>query len=336
MRTTPHDVDEFLRAGVVDAAAASRMRAYIGDHAEPADGFDLTSLAYYAGALVLLVSAGWFGFETFSRWDTRALLVYTFVLTAVVLGVGEWLWRRPSTRHPAGLLLAVAPVGFGVAAGCVLRMTGLWPPLADRTAHLFSLHQGPDAVISLTILATGVAIHRLRPHPFLGVPIGSAMAALSVTIGRVLQPQGARATWLGAQLAGGLATLAIAYLTDLRGDRRLAFWLYLAALLTGLAALYELDPGRWILLATHVALLLAAVLLQRRTFLVFGGLGALFHTGAIVEDLFDSALLSAASLAALGLALVFGGLAYARHRDRIRQSILDRLPPRLRRLVPPG
>ena len=77
----------------------------------------------------------------------------------------------------------------------------------------------------------------------------------------------------------------------------------------------------------NLSFMLVAVLIQRRAFMVVGGVGLFTYLVYLAGDLFRDSLLFPVALSGIGLVLIFGGVAYARREDRIREWIMRRLPP---------
>src|SRR5256886_13320231 len=65
--------------------------------------------------------------------------------------------------------------------------------------------------------------------------------------------------------------------------------------------------------------MLVAVLLQRKTFMVFGAIGVYSYLGHLAFDVFKNSLLFPAALTALGIAIIAAGVWY-RSREAARSE----------------
>jgi hypothetical protein len=83
-----------------------------------------------------------------------------------------------------------------------------------------------------------------------------------------------------------------------------------------------------------VLLMLASVLLQRRAFAVFGGLGLAFYLIDLAERLFKDSLLFPVALSAIGIAAIAVGLLYYRYMTRIEGWLAAHLPGLVKALRP--
>jgi hypothetical protein len=137
----------------------------------------------------------------------------------------------------------------------------------------------------------------------------------------------------------GLVLLAAGLAVDRRTRDDHAFWLYLPGLLAlsgGLVTWHAASESAVLaVLVINAALVLASLLLQRRSFAVAGALGMAAAAGHLADDLLDAQALSFA-LAAIALAVIGLALLYHLHHHRLERLLASRVPPPLRRLLPPG
>ena len=81
--------------------------------------------------------------------------------------------------------------------------------------------------------------------------------------------------------------------------------------------------------------LVVAVLLRRRVYAVFGGLGIVAWLGWLSAEVFADTLLFPLAVAVLGLAIMAFGIALARYGKAWAAGINARLPASVQRLAPP-
>ncbi|MDP2849099.1 MAG: hypothetical protein Q8O35_13050 [Humidesulfovibrio sp.] len=94
------------------------------------------------------------------------------------------------------------------------------------------------------------------------------------------------------------------------------------------------ELGRQAYLGINLVLLLAAIVLQRRAFLAFGGTGVGLYLGELAHRLFKDSILFPLVLRALGLGIMGLGWAYRRHCAALDAAVMRRLPDWLCRSLP--
>jgi hypothetical protein len=192
-----------------------------------------------------------------------------------------------------------------------------------------------------TVLAAVLAL-RLVGSPFLVAPLAfvgwfASMDLSEVAFG-VDASDHARAA---VSAAVGMVMLAAAWLLDLRRLRAHAFWLHLFGLMAIAGSFcylgVDLDSGwPWTAQGVLGAVgLMVAVVLQRRVYAVFGGLGVAAWLGWLSSEVFADTLLFPLAVVILGLSVTAFGIALVRHGAAWGPRIAARLPPPVRRLRPP-
>jgi hypothetical protein len=129
----------------------------------------------------------------------------------------------------------------------------------------------------------------------------------------------------------GLAVLLASFVVDKRCRKNdFAFWTYLYGLIAfwgGLSAMHsdsEINKLNYCLL--NLVLMLAAVYLRRRVFMVFGVMGVLGYTGHLAWEVFKDSFAFPLILAFLGLFVVFLGVKFQRNKDRIEAAVESVFP----------
>jgi hypothetical protein len=138
----------------------------------------------------------------------------------------------------------------------------------------------------------------------------------------------------------GLAVMIVAWLADLRRDKRedMTFWLHLA----GAAAFWgglsissgspEFEKALYCLL--NVGLLAYSLFMSRRIYAVFGALGIALYLGHLASEVFPDTILFSFALSAIGIAIVAAGIYTQRHRTDLKEWFDRTLPEGLQRLRP--
>jgi len=132
----------------------------------------------------------------------------------------------------------------------------------------------------------------------------------------------------------GLAMLVLAFVLDGR-ELDFAFWFYLFGLLTFTGGLTLMGNGtqltKAIYCAIHLAMIGLAVLLQRKAFLVFGGIGVFAYLAGEAETYFRNSLGFTFALTVIGILFIVAGIAYKRNEPALEAKMAPLIPARIRR-----
>jgi hypothetical protein len=325
------------RAGL-GREAFERIQAALAAEPETAPAFEAAHVSYYLGALLIIGAMGWFITNGWDRLSGLTIAAIALAYTAVFGAVGVRLFGRASTRVPGGLLTTVAVCMTPLAVYGLERAAGWWP---SSDPGMYRFHPSFDASLVAwvamevaTVLAALVALWRVR-FPFITAPAAFALWYLSMDGTAWLL--GAHGTWqqeCGISVVFGLAMLILAWFLD--GARKLdfAFWFYLFGLfaLSGGLTLYR-SESEWSkagYCAIHFAMLIAAVLLRRRVFLVFGGIGVFLYLAQEAAEHFRNSLGFTLALTAIGVAFIVAGIAYKKNEARLEASLAPLMPARIR------
>jgi len=182
-------------------------------------------------------------------------------------------------------------------------------------------------------------LRRFR-FPFLTAPIALALWFMSMDLTPLVFGQ-TDFSWVQRRQVSiwfGLAMLLAAYQADRRTREDFAFWGYLFGLLAFWGGLTSIDSSNEIArlgyCGVNILLLVAAILLERKVFLVFGGVGVSLYLGHLAHRVFKDSLAFPFVLTALGLGIMALGWAYQRHRAPIDSAVLSGLPAWVIRSLP--
>jgi hypothetical protein len=273
------------------------------------------------------------GFMTtaWERFGGPGILVIATVYAACFALVGCRLWQKESDRVPGGLLVTLAVWMVPLAIYGLERTTGIWPqgdPGAYSGYHMWI--KGSWFLMEAGTIAAGLAALRSVRFPFLTFPIAFAFWYMSMDLAPLLLGRPASGwygdwdTRLWVSVGVGLIMLALSILTDRRTAEDYARWGYLFGLLSfagGLTVLMRSESSWAAYAAVNLALMFAAVLLQRRVFLVFGATGVYIYLGRLAYVVFKDSVLFPFALTVLGLAIIYGGVLYQRHHEQIEASV---------------
>ena len=349
MQISKRQLDQLVGAGVIDDVTAQRIVAYFDRTDTDRPRFDLSHTAYYLGALVVMSALGWFMNEAWSRYGGWVLTIVAVSYATAFWLAGDSLWRQPGLKQPGGLLFTLAVWMVPLAVFGVQYALGWWPreARASYQAYYPRISGSWVAMEAATILAAGVAL-RFRRFPFLTFPLAFALWFLSLDLAALIVPtHAANMLTAGSGLHTlvferkreitvlfGATVLGLTYLLDRRTDEDYAFWLYLFGLVAYWGALSSAGVGSVAYCLINLGLILVAVLLQRKTFVVFGAIGLYGYLGHLAFEVFRDSLFFPAALTALGIAIIGLGVLYRKQEGRVDAALLRLLPEALRRTLP--
>src|SRR5882762_3257258 len=309
----------------------------------PQRRFTGLNVAYYFGALLVIAAMGWLmtlGWESFGGKGIFVIAtLYAFFFTLA----GLRLLAEPQTRTPGGLFVTIAVCMTPLAVYGFERMTGLWPGADPGEYRGFFpwIRGGWFAMEAATVLAGLIALRKVR-FPFLVAPIALVLWFMSMDAAPALFHAHA---WDGdiarrVSIVFGLAMLFVAFQVDHRTEEDYASWLYLFGMVSFWGAITSMHSGsevsRLLYCAMNLGFVVASVLLRRRIFLVFGGLGVNLYLGHLAWRVFAKSTIFPVVLTLLGLGIITAAVYYQRHRAAIELRIEGWIPLWVRDLLPPA
>lgn len=341
MRIEESHLRRAVASGIISREQAEGILELAARDEEERPGLSVQHVAYYLGGLVVIGAMGWYLTDAWARMSPWGFVATAVLSAGVFLAAGAWLWRVPGGRIPGGLLVTLAVCATPLAVYGVEQLLGFWPqgPSNLYTDFFHRTRTCWLAMEAATVLAGLLALRRWR-FPFITAPISVALWFMSMDLAPLLFGQedliwGER-RWVS--VCFGAAMLALAAGLDRRTREDYAFWFYLFGLLAFWGGLMDMDSGgelcKFVYLCVNLFLLLAGVLLERRAFLVFGGLGVLIYQGHLARRVFGDSMLFPLVLSAAGLAIIWLGWIWQRHAGRIDAALLARTPDWLRRSLP--
>lgn len=304
--------------------------------------FDVPNLAFYLGALVVMSALGWFMTTAWERFGGRGIFVIATTYVACFAVVGYRLWQKEAYRVPAGLLMTLAVWVVPLAIYGLERMTGIWPQGDPGTFPGYHMWvKGSWLLMEVGTIAAGLVALRYVRFPFLTFPVAFAFWYMSMDLALLLlrKPHdGWYGGWwderLWLSVGVGLIMLIISGLVDRRTPEDYARWGYLFGLLSfagGLTVMMRTEAWWAAYAAVNLGLMLTAVVLQRRVFLVFGAIGVYAYLAQLAYVVFKDSVMFPFALTVLGLAIIYGGVLYQRHRGRIESRLREMLLGPVRR-----
>jgi hypothetical protein len=347
MRFTRRDLDWAVGEGLIGAAEAERLWRGLEARAEASPRFDAAHVAYYAGALLVIGAMGWFMSAAWEELGGGGIFTIAAVYMVAFWALGRRLWHRPGGQVSGGLMVAVAVAITPLAVYGLQRWLGLWQgndPGSYRDFHVW-IRSG-WFTMELATVVVGLLAVRVVPFGFVTAPIAFALWYMSMDLTPIIagaddfewELRKAVSLWFG------LAMLATSYVVDRRWlggpGRDFAFLGYLFGLIAFWGGLKMMDSdselAKFGYFLVNAGLILAAVFLRRRAFLVFGPLGCFGYLGYLAYDLFeDSALFPVTvTVTVAGVLVIALRMALRRYGPGWEAAIVAAMPEGLRRLRP--
>jgi hypothetical protein len=346
------DLRSIRDAGLIDDAKLAEIASFLGERAKTsrsasAPRFDLTHVLWYAGALIIIGAMGLFTNEAFNRMGGWALAGCGAAYLVIFIAAGDYLWRKPGLRVPAGLLVTVAIsmvplIIYGIQDALDLWKYALGDP--GNYKNFYPYINGSWVYMETgAIIAALVAVWRY-PFPFILLVAAVALWFMSMDLGMWLTrtPDGYD-DWQVRQnvsIIFGLVMIVAAWTVDVlrRDGPDFPFWIHIFGVMAFWGALTatgggtEFDKALYCLLCA--GMIGFGVFLNRRVYAVFGALGVATYLGYLASEVFPDVLLFSFALSAIGLAVIALGLLLHRNYGKLETTLNENMPEALRRLRP--
>lgn len=340
MKLSRNDFDWAVSNEIITAQQSCALWKAFTERTAGTAKFDFVHLAYYAGAVLVILAMGLFlalnseGIGAMGTFAVAAIYGAFFWVGALVLR------DRDDMKVLSGLLASLAVCTVPVMVYSLQNAMHLWP---ERDSEVFTICYRYNAISwmvvnAFTVAAGLLALQYIR-FPFMAAPILVATYNLAVDATSCIYGTELRAL---VTILFGTMTLIVAYEIDLRRiqHRDFAFWFYLFGSLALFCGLEQTFPyphsgfaefGCFII---FVGMIVLSVLLQRRTIMVFGALGIVIEIIRLSWDVFRDSNLFPIVLIILGLACLASGIVIQKHRKQLRDTIFSIIPPNMHEYLP--
>ena len=334
------DLSRAVQAGVLQPGQDQALLEFLRRAPSERPSFQLSHIAYYFGALLIMGAMGWLMTEAWMSIGDAALLVISSAYLLLLLLGGRSLWQRGQVI-PGGLLGAVAVSLTPLVVFAGQRLFGIWPMDDAQSDYVdyYRYVQGGWLVMEVATVLVGLLVLRLLAFPFIVMPIAVALWFMSMDLSELLH--GEYFSWeqrREVSLWFGLVILLVSLLVDGRSKQDFAFWGYLAGLTAFWGGLSLMDSGsefgKLLYCLINLGLIGLAVLLRRPVFMVFGALGVAGYLGYLAHDVFEDSLLFPVVVSLIGLGVMGLGLLYQKRREAMSDALRRQLPAGLLAVLP--
>lgn len=326
---TSSDIDRAIAEGVISVEDGERLLVWgykrrfdsspreIVPVTEDPKGFNLVTVAYYFGAMLMISGCAWFLGDKWDALGSNGILVTALIYAAVAASLGIGL-RTKRYFVGGGLLVTVAVCLTPLIVYSIQRIIGWWP-VADpgNYENYYPWINGSWIVMEVaTILVAAIALYFVR-FGFLTAPLAFSFWFFSMDVAALVLGEhtlNAEASkWISVVV--GLLTLFVGYaLEQAFTDRTqkhaddFAFWCYLFGTLAfwgGLTAMdSESEVGKAGYAFINLCMIGLATWTRRTVFLVFGAIGIHLYLGHLAYRVFQDSFFFPFVIAFLGLSLI--------------------------------
>jgi hypothetical protein len=309
--------------GVISAEQRAAMQALATDldatsprRPELARGFNVVTVAYALGAVLVVFACGWFLADRWIQLGPWGVLGVALGYAAIAAVAMRWLARHDfpeAAGISAMVMVAITPLAIWAAESA----SGWWPEFGWGGAAPVDnpAYAGRWIVAELATIVAGLVIVRRTRYVAATIPVAAAFYALGMHVAQHFVPVGAPVFQRWSMLADALLLCATADAVDRlqrrragggQGDMAFAFWVVgLAGLLVSILSFWPTAGVlRHALPLVALSLIGASLVLGRRTHLVAGGLLIFLYLAYLAGEVFRDTALFPLVLMALGLVLI--------------------------------
>ncbi len=335
-----HDLDWAVKENIISPEVKHALSDALQQKYEHKPTLSFSNLLYYLGGLIIISAMT---FYITKEWSSLTGLQHFSIALgyAAIFGLaGHWLWYKKKNIIPGGILITAAVCMTPMAVYGLQNHLGAWTG-SDPGVYRDFFHWINDgwALMEIATVATGIAAVCLYRFPFITLPVAFSLWFISMDLTAIIY--GPDFSWDERKLVSmgfGAAMLIAAFIVDRRTRKDFAFWGYLFGMFAFWGGLTSLDSdselGKFIYCMVNVGFMITSVLLERRIFIIFGGMGVALYLGHLATEVFKDDLLFTFALSGLGLAIIGLGVLYHRNKERIAAALLQSLPDAVRRQLP--
>jgi len=289
--------------------------------AEQPKAFNLVTVAYYFGAMLMISACAWFLGDKWNSLGSAGILATSVIYFAVAASLGWWL-RTKGFIVGGGLLITVAVCLTPLIVYCIEDLSGFWPVLPTsgdpiKYKDFYPYIRGAWILMELATMAVAFAALLIVRFGFLTAPIAFSLWFFSMDVAAWMYGDhdldwNTRA-WVS--IIVGAPTIIIGYVLDRTlhkpGEAKsqdFAFWCYLFGLMAFWGGMTAMDSdwemGRFVYLVINVGLVAISLYLSRSVFLVFGAIGIFTYLGHLSYEVFKDSVLFPFIIALIGLGMI--------------------------------
>jgi hypothetical protein len=305
--------------------------------------FNLINVLYYFGGLLIILAMTWFITAHWESLDGYGIALVGSLYMLLFASLGYRLWKQHNLHVPGGLLITFAVSTTPFVVYGIERALGFW---SDGTIPVIYYDdrvwvRGNWFFMELATLLVGVIALYFVRFPFIIAPIAFTLWYMSMDLTSLLfgQNEFTYSQRSAVSILFGLHMFFLAFFYDRKVKEDYAFWIYLFGLIAfwgGLASHIFGKGEVWQLLwgCTNLGLIIISVLLQRKTFIVFGILGFLGYLGHLAYEFSRDSRAFPLVLSLIGLVVIWLGVLYQQNKAKVENTLIGLLPDSIKRNLP--
>lgn len=300
--------------------------------------FVLSHLLYYSGGLIAIGAMSLFMTLGFEQYGGAGMMIICLLYAIFGSAIARLLYQKNLLMPYSivlGFLLCLVPL-FIFALQKTLDVWQDYSHYQDYhhwiSAQWLSMELG-------TLLVGAVMIYYFR-RSFVMLPIAVTLWFLSMDILPLITHSREWYDWEMRRIISlyfGIGMTILAMWIDYRQSRDgqdFAFWLYIVGVMTfwGGLSLQDSDSelSKFIYYMINISMMIVGVILRRRVFAVFGGLGVGGYLSHLAYRVFADSLIFPLILTAIGFAVIALGILWQRHERALYTRALRHLPHGIR------
>jgi hypothetical protein len=339
------EIEEAVAKDVITQEQGEKLWHLWSGNDEHGSGFQISQLAYYTGALIVISAMGWLMNSTWDVFGGMGMFSIAILYACFFVLLGKRLWEREGLQIAGGLMIVMAVCMTPLAILGLERAMGWWPQ--SYPGHYLNEYEwvrGGWIWLELGTIASACLALRFFKFPFLTAPLFFSLYILSIDI--IPFFWGAGDNWVNVRwmsLLFGLAMMIVAFFLDDYCHKNnyqedYAFWGYLFGTIVFWMGLTLLDRNyewsRMLYCFINIILLIWGVLLQRKILLVFGAIGVNGYIGHLAYRVFNHSAFFPFVLSFVGIGIIYIGILYNRNQLKIEQYIRNMVPEKIRKFLP--
>ncbi|HBC76686.1 MAG TPA: DUF2157 domain-containing protein [Candidatus Wallbacteria bacterium] len=304
--------------------------------------FTVENVIYFFGALIIIAAMTFFIGVTFEKLGGPGIAVVSALYITAFVIAGRTLYFDHGHETPGGLLITIAVCIVPLFIYGVEVTFNFWPenntPGSYHQYHIWV--KSSWIFMEIGTIAAGALALKYFKIPFLTMPIAVSAWYLSMDLTPLLFGSDSFA-WeerLLVSCISGIIMMFVAYHYDRRTEKDYSFWLYMFGVIAFWGSLSFMkgsggEFGKFLYCLINITMIFISVIIQRKVFIVFGGLGVFGYLGYLSSSVFRDFIGFTFALTILGLAIIGAGLFYSKNREYF-ESIPERIPDYLKRYLP--
>lgn len=323
--------------------ADARTPAFESGGGKPAkSSFTVENVIYFFGALIIIAAMTFFIGVTFEKLGGPGIALVSALYIAAFVVAGRTLYFDHGHETPGGLLVTIAVCIVPLFIYGLEVTFNFWPERnAPGSYHQYHVWVKSSWIfMEIGTIAAGALALKYFKVPFLTMPIAVSAWYLSMDLTPLFFGSDSFA-WeerLLVSCFSGIIMIFIAYYYDRRTEKDYSFWLYMFGVIAFWGSLSFMrgsggELGKFLYCLINIAMIFISVMIHRKVFIVFGGLGVFGYLGYLSSNVFRDFIGFTFALTILGLAIIGAGLFYSRNREYF-ESIPERIPDHLKRYLP--